>query len=62
MRILYYNFCVFSSATIFAPTDNAFVLKKMRRLLTRDEIHGLIDSMLEENGLMAYILERIDNK
>ena len=39
------------SATIFAPTDNAFVLKKMRRLLTRDEIHGLIDSMPEENGL-----------
>lgn len=39
------------SATIFAPTDNAFVLKKMRRLLSRDEIHGLIDSMPEENGL-----------
>ena len=32
-------------ATIYAPTDNALVLQKMRRLLTVDEIHGLIDTM-----------------
>ncbi len=38
-------------ATIFAPTDNALVLAKMRRLLTKDEIHKLIDSMPEENAL-----------
>lgn len=38
-------------ATIFAPTDNALVLQKMRRLLTKDEIHGLIDSMPDENAL-----------
>lgn len=36
-------------STIFAPTDNEIVLKKMRRLLTRDEIHKLIDSMGAEN-------------
>jgi CarD family transcriptional regulator len=36
-------------ATIFAPTDNAIVLNKMRRLLTEDEIHQLIDSMQSEN-------------
>lgn len=36
-------------ATIFAPADNELVLKKMRRLLTRDEIHQLIDSMQSEN-------------
>lgn len=32
-------------STIYAPTDNALVLKKMRRLLTVEEIHALIDSM-----------------
>lgn len=37
-------------ATIFAPTDNALVLKKMRRLLTKEEIHRLIDSMPEESA------------
>ena len=39
------------SATIFAPTDNEHVLKKMRRLLTRDEIHKLIDSMPDEDAI-----------
>ena len=38
-------------STIFAPTDNAVVLKKMRRLLTKDEIHKLIDSMPAENAV-----------
>lgn len=38
-------------STIFAPTDNAQVLKKMRRLLTKDEIHKLIDSMGSENAV-----------
>lgn len=38
-------------ATIFAPTDNEQVLKKMRRLLTKDEIHKLIDSMQSEDAL-----------
>lgn len=38
-------------ATIFAPTDNALVLSKMRRLLTKDEIHKLIDSMQEDSTL-----------
>lgn len=37
-------------STIFAPTDNELVLRKMRRLLTKDEIHKLIDSMPEENA------------
>lgn len=35
-------------ATIYAPTDNAHVLAKMRKLLTVEQIHGLIDSMPEE--------------
>ena len=40
-------------ATIFAPTDNEAVLKKMRRLLTKDEIYKLIDSMPEGDGIWA---------
>ena len=36
-------------ATIFVPTDNALVLQKMRRLLTKEEIHQLIDSAAEES-------------
>ena len=35
-------------ATIYAPTDNVLVLKKMRRLLTVSEINALIDSMPDE--------------
>lgn len=38
-------------STIFAPTDNELVLKKMRRLLTKDEIYKLIDSMRSENAV-----------
>lgn len=38
-------------ATIYAPTDNAHVLKKMRRLLTVREINDLIDSMPGEESL-----------
>ena len=37
-------------ATIFVPTDNEVVLGKMRRLLTKDEIHKLIESMRSENA------------
>lgn len=36
------------ASTIYAPTDNAQVLQKMRRLLTADEINQLIDSMPDE--------------
>lgn len=36
-------------ATIFVPTDNELVLRKMRRLLTREEINKLIDAMDSEN-------------
>lgn len=36
------------SSTIYVPTDNEFVLKKMRRLLTPEEINCLIDSMPDE--------------
>lgn len=35
-------------STIYAPTDNEHVLKKMRKLLTVSEINRLIDSMPEE--------------
>lgn len=35
-------------STIYVPTDNAIVLKKMRRLLTVSEINHLIDSMPNE--------------
>ena len=37
--------------TIFAPTDNENVLKKMRSLLSEDEINQLIDSMPAEKTL-----------
>lgn len=37
------------TSVIYAPTDNAHVLKKMRRLLTVSQINGLIDSMQEKN-------------
>lgn len=40
-----------NGATIFAPTDNEHVLKKMRRLLSRAEIDRLIDSMPEEKAV-----------
>jgi CarD family transcriptional regulator len=39
------------SSTIYAPTDNALVLKKMRRLLTVSEINNLIDTMPDEEHL-----------
>lgn len=35
-------------STIYAPTDNALVQKKMRRLLTVSEINHLIDAMPDE--------------
>ena len=38
-------------ATIFVPTDNALVLGKMRRLLTKEEVHGLIDSMPDKDAV-----------
>ena len=38
-------------STIYAPTDNEQVLKKMRRLLTGAQINELIDSMETENAL-----------
>lgn len=38
-------------STVFVPTDNALVLKKMRHLLTKDEIHKLIDSMESEEAV-----------
>ena len=37
--------------TIFAPVDNEQVMRKMRRLLTKNEIHKLIDSMPNESAL-----------
>ena len=37
-----------NGSTIFAPTDNEHVLKKMRKLLTEEEINRLIDSMPDE--------------
>lgn len=40
-----------NGSTIFVPTDNENVLRKMRRLLTPNEIHKLIDSMRSENAL-----------
>ena len=38
-------------STVFVPTDNELALRKMRRLLTGEEIHRLIDSLPEEGGL-----------
>ncbi|MBQ3529799.1 MAG: CarD family transcriptional regulator [Oscillospiraceae bacterium] len=38
-------------STIFVPTDNPLVLNKMRRLLTKGEIHKLIDSMGSEDAI-----------
>lgn len=39
-----------NGSTIFAPTDNEQVLKKMRRLLSAEEINTLIDSMAKEEA------------
>ena len=39
-----------TGATIFAPTDNEHILKKMRRLLSKEEIDALIDSMPDKNA------------
>ena len=38
-------------STIYAPTDNEHVLKKMRRLLTVSEINSLIDAMPNEKTI-----------
>lgn len=38
-----------NGSTIFAPTDNEHVLKKMRRPLSKTEINKLIDSMPDED-------------
>ena len=36
---------------VFAPVGNPFVQQKMRRLLTQEQIHKLIDSMPTEGAL-----------
>lgn len=38
-------------ATIFVPTDNEAAIGKMRRLLTKVQIHQLIDSMQSETAV-----------
>lgn len=38
-------------AAFFVPTDNPHVLEKIRRLLTKDQIHRLIDAMPENDGV-----------
>lgn len=40
-----------NGSTIFVPTDNEAVLGKIRRLLTQDQIHQLIDSMGTDDAL-----------
>lgn len=40
-----------NGCTVYAPVDNPHVLKKMRRLLTKEEIDVLIDAMPEERAL-----------
>ena len=47
-------------STIFAPTDNEHVLRKMRRLLSKEEINKLIDSMPDED--MVWIRNDNDRK
>lgn len=38
-------------ATVFAPTENAHVLKKMRRVLSEEEINTLIDAMARKDSV-----------
>lgn len=40
----------YQGSTIYAPTNNEHILKKMRRLLTVAEINNLIDSMPDEKS------------
>lgn len=40
-----------NGATVFAPADNAQIRKKMRYLLTKDEIHRLIAAMPDEDAV-----------
>ena len=47
-------------STIFAPVDNEYVLKKMRRLLSKTQIDSLIDSMPDED--VAWITNDNDRK
>ena len=37
-----------TASTVYVPTDNEHVLKKMRRLMSTEEIHALIDAMPTE--------------
>lgn len=38
-----------NDSTFFMPTDNETLLKKMRRILTKEEVHSLIDAIPEED-------------
>ena len=41
----------YQCSTIYAPTNNEMIRKKMRRLLTVSEINALIDSMPDEKSV-----------
>ena len=38
-------------ATVFVPMDNPLALNKMRRLLTKEQIHGLIAAMRSQSAV-----------
>lgn len=42
-----------SNTTLFAPTDNQAILAKMRRILSKEEIHELVNSV--SNDEIAWI-------
>lgn len=59
--------------TIYAPTDNETVTQKMRRVLTKDEIDSLIESLenndtkwsnndIERKEFCASVIEKGDRK
>ena len=40
-----------TGATVFVPTENAHVLKKMRKVLSEEEINTLIDAMAQKDAV-----------
>ncbi len=40
-----------NGATIYAPMDNSYILKKMRRVLSKEEINALIDAMAQKDAV-----------
>ncbi len=49
-----------ATTTLFAPTDNQAVLAKLRRILSKEEIHKLVDGIRDEEPV--WIADDVERK